>query len=159
MNAPTTSSAPRLAPAQLRAWRCFLEAHAAVVDVLERELRDEEDLPLSWYDVLVHLSEAEDRALRMQELAEAILLSRSGLTRLIDRMEGEGLVERQACPTDRRGTLARLTDLGAERLRRTAPTHARGVQRHFADHLSEDEVEVLARALGRITDALEPQLG
>lgn len=154
MNAPAATSVSRLAPAQLRAWRCFLEAHAGVVEVLERELREQEDLPLAWYDVLVHLSEAEDRALRMQELAEAVLLSRSGLTRLIDRMEGDGLVERRACPTDRRGTLARLTDLGLERLRRTAPTHARGVQRHFVDHLTDDEVEVLGRALGRISDAL-----
>lgn len=143
----------QLSPEQLRAWRSFLEAHAAVLDVLERELRAEEDLPLTWYDVLVHLNEAEDRSLRMQELADAVLLSKSGLTRLVDRMEKAGLVERAACASDRRGTFARLTDDGLQRLRSTAPTHARGVREHFVGHLDEAEVQVLADALERVARA------
>jgi DNA-binding MarR family transcriptional regulator len=153
MDTTTASSPEGLTPAQLRAWRSFLEAHAAVVDVLERELRAEEDLPLSWYDVLVQLSEAASRSLRMQELAERVLLSKSGLTRLVDRMEHAGLVERAACEQDRRGTYARLTDAGLQRLQATTPTHVRGVREHFAQHLEDHEADLLANALGRVAGA------
>lgn len=135
---------------QLAAWRAFLEAHAQLVDVLARELKDEQDLPLSWYDVLVHLSEAPDRSLRMQELAEAVLLSKSGLTRLVDRMQRAGLVERAACPSDRRGTFARLTDHGMQVLRDAAPTHVRGVEHHFASHLDDEEAALLERLMRRM---------
>ena len=141
---------PEVAPAQLAAWRTFLEAYSRTLDVLSRELRDEEGLPLTWYDVLVQLSEATDNRLRMQELADAVLLSKSGLTRLIDRMEGEGLVTRYACPVDRRGTFAELTDAGRRRLRETAPTHLRGVQEHFARFLDDEEAAQLQRLLARV---------
>ncbi len=137
---------------EMAAWRSFLEAHRRVTDVLESELRAQEDLPLAWYDVLVQLSESPTRALRMQELADAILLSKSGLTRLVDRMEGEGLVERRPCPDDRRGIEAVLTDAGLERLRGAAPTHVAGVRSHFADLLRPGEAAVLAQALNRIAD-------
>jgi DNA-binding MarR family transcriptional regulator len=147
---PTLTPVPA---AQLRAWRAFLEAHARTTEVLARELRDEEELPLAWYDVLVHLHEAEGRRLRMQELASEVLLSKSGLTRLIDRMEQAGLVRRAACSEDRRGTFAELTDAGRETLRRTAPTHLRGVAEHFAAYLDDDEAAVLERLLRRIADA------
>lgn len=140
---------------KLEAWRAFLTAHARVVDVLERELREREQLPLTWYDVLVQLSEAEGHRLRMQELATRILLSKSGLTRLIDRMERAGYVERSPCEDDRRGTWATMTDAGYERIRRTAPTHLGGVREHFADHLSDDETAHLTAALTRIVAALE----
>jgi hypothetical protein len=83
----TTPTRDIVPPAQLGAWVAFLEAHARVFELLERELRDEEELHLTWYDVMVHLSAAPDRRLRMQELADAILLSKSGLTRLVDRMD------------------------------------------------------------------------
>lgn len=146
----TITSVP---PAQLAAWRAFLEAHAHTTEILSRELKAEEDLPLSWYDVLVHLNEADDHQLRMQELADRILLSKSGLTRLIDRMEREGLVLRSACPSDRRGTYAELTPHGLETLRRSAPTHLRGVRDHFASLLTEEEAEVLESALDRIAAA------
>ncbi|MDX1658381.1 MAG: MarR family transcriptional regulator [Nitriliruptorales bacterium] len=139
----------------LRAWRRFLEAHAALIDVLETELRQHEDLPLSWYDVLVQLAEATDERLRMQELADAVLLSKSGLTRLVDRMESEGLVERQACKTDRRGTWAVLTRRGRDRLRDAAPAHLDGVARHFARHLSEAEAATLAEVLERVVESLD----
>jgi DNA-binding MarR family transcriptional regulator len=132
------------------AWRAFLEAHARVTARLERELRDEQGLPLTWYDVLVQLHEADGHQLRMQELADAVLLSKSGLTRLVDRMERAGLVRRAACPSDRRGTFAELTAEGLRTLRRTAPTHLRGVGEHFSQHLDETEAEVLAQALRRI---------
>jgi DNA-binding MarR family transcriptional regulator len=150
LSKPSGSSRSPVAPTHLAAWRAFLEAHARVTEVLGRELREHEDLPLAWYDVLVQLSETPDRRRRMQELADAVLLSKSGLTRLVDRMEQQGLVRRVECPTDRRGTLAELTDAGYERLASTAPTHLDGVRRHFTDLLDDEEAEVLGRALDRI---------
>jgi DNA-binding MarR family transcriptional regulator len=143
---------PRIPAERLAAWRAFLEAYARVTEVLTRELRDEESLPLTWYDVLVHLREAEGQRLRMQELADAVLLSKSGLTRLVDRMENEGLVRRAACDDDRRGTFAELTEQGFETLRRTAPTHMRGVDEHFTSLLDDEEAAVLERALRRIAE-------
>lgn len=134
----------------LAAWRAFLEAHARVSEVLARELREAEDLPLSWYDVMVQLSEAEDHELRMQELADAVLLSKSGLTRLVDRMEAAGLVRRRRCPDDRRGTLAQLTEQGYGRLAETAPTHLQGIREHFVDLLSDEEARVLETVLARV---------
>jgi DNA-binding MarR family transcriptional regulator len=146
------SATPKLPPEKMAAWRAFLEAHARITDVLARELREEESLPLAWYDVLVQLQEAPDHRLRMQELAEAVLLSKSGLTRLVDRMEREGLVRRSACPDDRRGILAELTDTGLATLRRTSTTHLRGVDAHFASHLTGEEATELAAILRRLTD-------
>lgn len=140
---------------RLRAWRRFLEAHAALLSVLEQELEERQDLPLSWYDVLVHLAEAEDERLRMQDLADAVLLSKSGLTRLIDRMESDGLVERMACKTDRRGTFAVLTDRGRQTLRDAAPDHLDGVAQHFGRHLSEDEAATIEAAMTRILTSLD----
>ncbi len=140
-------------PAQLAAWRAFLEAHALTVDNLARELRELEDLPLAWYDVLVQLQEAPDARLRMQELADAVLLSKSGVTRLVDRMEHAGLVERSRCTDDRRGTFARLTSAGRQRLRETAPTHLRGVAEHFASLLDDEEAAALERLLLKIVAA------
>lgn len=147
----TTRSSRRLDPERLGAWRAFLEAHARIVDVLTEELREGTGLPLTWYDVLVQLSEAPGHQLRMQELAGAILLSKSGLTRLVDRLEAEGYVERVACDDDRRGTFARLTDEGLATLRRCAPVHVDGVVRHFAAHIGDDEAAVLRRVLERLS--------
>ena len=141
---------PGLTDLEMAAWRAFLEAHRRVVDVLEAELREDESLPLSWYDVLVQLSESPTRSLRMQELADAVLLSKSGLTRLIDRMQSEGLVERRPCEDDGRGIEAVLTEQGMDRLRGAAPTHVAGVRAHFADLLRPGEAAVLAQALSRI---------
>ena len=138
---------------EFAAWRGFLEAHRRVMDVLEQELRRDAELPLSWYDVLVQLSEAEDGSLRMQELAHAVLLSKSGLSRLVDRMESAGLVERRPDPLDGRGVIAALTDAGRTRLRDAAPTHLRGVREHFVDLLQTGEAAVLGRALTRIAQA------
>lgn len=153
MSAPPPPTVDAVPAPQLRAWRAFLEAHAHTTERLARELRDEEELPLAWYDVLVHLDEAEGHRLRMQELADGVLVSKSGLTRLVDRMEHDGLVRRMRCPEDRRGTYAELTDEGRAALRRTAPTHLRGVAEHFAAHLDAEEAEVLERLLRRIADA------
>ncbi|MFP4636630.1 MAG: MarR family winged helix-turn-helix transcriptional regulator [Nitriliruptoraceae bacterium] len=149
----TTDAQAQIPAAQLAAWRAFLEAHARTVEVLSHELRAETELPLTWYDVLVQLSEADGGRLRMQELADAVLLSKSGLTRLIDRMEREGLVRRSRCSDDRRGTFAELTDAGWQRLRDAAPTHLRGVREHFADLLDDAEAAELERLLHRIATA------
>ena len=145
--APLTRHDPRL-----DAWRAFLRAHARVIRKLERELHDEERLALTDYDVLVQLSRAEDRRMRMSELADGLLLSRSGATRLVDRLVADGLVERVMCDTDRRGQWASLTDAGHERLRHATPAHLRGVDEHFLARLSADDIADLERILARIAD-------
>jgi DNA-binding MarR family transcriptional regulator len=146
---PITRAMTRHDP-RLGAWRAFLRAHASVMRQLEHELADEHDLALTDYDVLVQLSVAPDRQQRMSELADSLLLSRSGVTRLIDRLVAERLVQRVSCDTDRRGQWAQLTDAGLERLRRATPTHLRGVAEHFLDHLSAEDLASLERTLGRI---------
>ncbi|HEX3607228.1 MAG TPA: MarR family transcriptional regulator [Candidatus Dormibacteraeota bacterium] len=137
-------------PERLAAWRLLLEAHATVVDRLGRELEAETGLPLTWYDVLVQLNAAPQGRLRMRDLARAVLLSRSGLTRLVDRMETAGLVCREAHDSDGRGANALLTVAGRSALRRAAPVHLRGIDEHFARHLEAAEVAVLRTALDRV---------
>lgn len=148
-----------LSAVESTAWRTFLRAHAQVVRRLEHDLLAAHDLPLASYDVLVQLSEAPGHRLRMTELAERVLLSRSGLTRLVDRLQREGLVCRQACPSDARGTHAVLTDVGLDRLRAAWPTHLRGVAEHVTDRLSADELTTLSALLGRLVTAPAPALG
>ena len=135
---------------RLGAWRAFLRAHARLVRDLERELQAEQGMALTDYDVLVQLSAADERRLRMSELANQLLLSRSGVTRLVDRLVAEGLVERVTCESDRRGQWASLTDSGYERLRRASPTHLRGVAEHFLNRLPPDDLAALERMLDRV---------
>ncbi len=139
-----------LSAAELSAWRTFLRAHATVTRRLEAELVSEHELPLASYDVLVQLSEAPDRRLRMTELADRVLLSRSGLTRLADRLERDGLITRAACPSDARGTLAVLTDAGLDKLRTAWATHRRGVAEHVTGKLTPAEVVQLGALLGKL---------
>jgi DNA-binding MarR family transcriptional regulator len=139
------SSDPRL-----DAWRTLLTAHAEIVDLLAAELREEHHLPLSWYEVLLHLRETDDGRLRMHELAESLLLSRSAATRFVERMEHAGLVERKACEDDGRGTFVVMTAHGRETFRRAAPTHLEGIRRHFSDRLTDEEAGVIAAALRRV---------
>lgn len=138
----------------MRAWHAFLVAHARITAQLSAELEHETGLPLTWYDVLVQLSEAPAARLRMTDLAAAVLLSKSGLTRLVDRMCAAGLVTRCSDPADGRGTYVELTQAGDHRLREAAPVHLRGVQQHFGEYIRTDEAEVLERALGRALDSL-----
>ena len=140
----------------LAAWRAFLRAHAKVVDRLDHELQTEQDLPLTWYEVLFHLERAPEHRLRLSDLASRLLLSRSGITRLVDRMVAAGAIERQACPTDRRGAFAALTPDGLSRLRRARPVHLRGIEEHFARHLRPEEVDVVRAALERVVAAAPP---
>jgi DNA-binding MarR family transcriptional regulator len=142
-----------LDPPRMAAWRMLLEAHRGLIDRLETELQDAKGLALSWYDVLVNLSEA-DRRLRMTELAERVVLSQSGLSRLVDRMAQAGLVERERCDTDRRGTWVVLTNRGRAVLEDAAPLHLQGVQEHFGANLTDEEAQVVARALAKVSKAV-----
>ncbi len=153
MSAPAVPQRDGLAPAEQETWRRFLRAHTLVLRRLERDLVAGHGLPLASYDVLVQLSEAPERQLRMTELAERVLLSRSGLTRLVDRLEREGLVERRACPSDARGTLAALTDRGIDRLRTAWPTHLDGVVESFVGRYTAEELSTLGALLGRLVEA------
>ena len=141
------ADAPSPADPRLRAWIAFLQAHAAVTRRLEAELQAEQALSLADYDALVQLTIAPDRRLRMSELADRVVLSRSGVSRLVDRLEGQGLVARRACPTDARGSWAELTAVGLDRLRAAAPVHLRGVDAHFLAHIDEGDREVIVAAL------------
>jgi len=143
------SDAP-LSARELAAWRGFLRTHGVLVARLDQELRAEHGMPLAAYDVLVQLHTAANRRLRMRELADAVLLSRSGLTRLVDRLVEQGLVAREPCPDDARGSFAVLTRSGARALREARPTHLAGVRRLFLAPLSAEQQEGLAEAWNRI---------
>lgn len=140
----------RLSDTELAAWRGLLRVHSALVRDLDAELELRHRLPLTWYEVLMTLDRAPHMQMRMSELADSVLLSRSGCTRLVDRLEREGFVERGECPGDARGSLAGLTTLGRHRLLEARPTHLEGVRRRFVDHLSEGELEGLAEVWDRV---------
>jgi DNA-binding MarR family transcriptional regulator len=138
------------------AWRALITAHAAALERIERELGEAGLPPLGWYDVLLELSVAPGRRLRMHELARAVVLSRSGLTRLVDRLEKAGLLRREPDPEDGRGSFAVLTDGGARMREKMWPVYAKGIAEHFGAHISDEEAEVLTRALRRVRDATGP---
>lgn len=143
----TNSSGGRIPGDVLDVWIAFLRAHAQLVRVLDAELVAEHGMPLSTYDVLVQLAGAPGRRLRMTELAEAVVISPSGITRLVDRLVRQGLVERRTAEADARGTYAVLTDSGLRRFRAAHKTHLAGVKRLFADRLSDGQLRDLAHAL------------
>ncbi|MDH3307409.1 MAG: MarR family transcriptional regulator [Acidimicrobiia bacterium] len=148
-----------IGPSQMNAWRAFLESHAFVLRRLERELADETGLPLTWYDVLFQLKEHGGR-IRIGELAEELLVSRSATTRFVDRLERSQLITREPCAEDRRGTWVVLTDDGLAALRSAAPVHLRGVQRYFSEQLTGEEAEALAGLLGKLVQpARQPAAG
>ena len=134
-------------------WRQLLCVETHLEERLDLELREGHNLTLAEYGVLVNLSEAGPLGLRMSDLADRLLLSRSGLTRRIDSMVRAGLVERRSCPADGRGSFASLTETGAARLVEAAPTHVAGVRRYLIDALGGD-LSALASGLARIQDAL-----
>ena len=140
---------------QLAAWRAFLRAHGTMLRRIARDL-DEADLPpLSWYDVLACLRDAPDKRLRQVEIAEQVLLSNSGLSRLIDRMEKVEVVRRTSCATDRRSYNVELTSHGEEMLQRMWPVYARGVAEDFLPALGEDPCEIrrVLDAVGQSCDS------
>jgi len=144
-----------LKPNELQVWRSFLRAHARVTRALEVELLATQRLSLASYDVLVQLAEAPDRRLRMTELADAVLLSRSGVTRLVDRLERDGLVQRAPVDSDGRGVVAVLTSRGLDRLRAATGSHLSGVVRHFAEVLGAEQLEPLGEACERIVQGVD----
>ena len=155
-------SRTRLDPLELDAWRGLLRLHAALIKELDAQLEREHGLGLSSYEVLLHLEAAPERRLRMSDLAESVLLSRSGLTRLVDRLERDGLLERAQCASDARGFFAVLTPRGRQVLRRAAPTHLAGVRDRFLSQFSEDELRQLVSFWERILPTLpggEPEIG
>jgi DNA-binding MarR family transcriptional regulator len=140
-----------LSKAHNLAWRKFLTAHVILIEQIEQDLAQAKLPPLSWYDVLFALSEASDRKLRLHELAQAVLLSRSNLTRLVDRLEVAGLIERESCEIDRRGAFATITLEGIAMLDRMWSVYGRGIERYFACHLDPTEVKLLVKILDRMT--------
>jgi DNA-binding MarR family transcriptional regulator len=138
---------------EIRAWGGFLRTHARIVRELDQELRDAHGMPLGTFDVLINLALAPEDMLRMRDLADAIVLSRSGLTRLVDRLVREGLLERRRCGEDARGAWAVLTPAGKRALTKAAPTHFDGVRRRFLSALDGKEQE----RLGDVWDKIRSQ--
>jgi DNA-binding MarR family transcriptional regulator len=139
-----------LTPQELGAWRGLLRVHSALVKAFDAELLAGHDLPLTSYEVLINLQAAPGHRRRMAELAEGVLLSRSGMTRLVDRLERDGLIERDACTEDGRGMFAVLTDKGEDLLTRARRTHLDGVRERFLQHFDRDELEQLAGGWNRV---------
>jgi DNA-binding MarR family transcriptional regulator len=139
----------------LRAWRLFFESGLALVDVLDAELEQEAGIPMRWYDILVQLEETPE-GIPMNALAERILYSKSGFTRVVDRMEEAGLVRRVRPKNDRRSILVVLTEKGNETKEHARRIHRDGIARHFASHLSDADVRALTRGLQKISDHVRP---
>jgi len=139
-----------LSPEQQVHWRAYLLGVARLNEALNRQLERDSGLSLSEYEILVRLSEAEGRTLRMSDLALALMHSRSRLTHTVGRLESQGLVERRSCSDDRRGVNCTMTDSGYDLLVRTAPGHVRAVREHLVDRLTEDELRALGRAMAKV---------
>jgi DNA-binding MarR family transcriptional regulator len=154
----STATAIKIAPCEqetltegeLRAWRGLLRAHACLAKRLDAELESAHGLPMTSYEVLHRLQEASSGRMRMCDLAEQAQLSRSGLTRLVDRLERDGLLERCSCAHDARGSYACLTEPGRERLEAARVTHLAVVREHFFSHFAESELGTLADMWERI---------
>lgn len=149
------SSLSSPSPDRLRCWRLFFESAMALLDILDTELQDAVGIPQRWYDVLVHTEESPD-GVQMTELADRILYSKSGFTRVIDRMEEADLVRRVRPPNDRRSILVLPTEKGTEMLQRARRHHRDGIGRHFSEHLSDTDVKALTRALEKISAHARP---
>jgi DNA-binding MarR family transcriptional regulator len=139
-----------LAPEELGAWRGLLRVHSALVKGLDAELLAAHSLPLTSYEVLINLQAAPGRRRRMAELAEGVLLSRSGMTRLVDRLERDGLLERDPCTDDGRGTYAVLTEKGEALLDDARRTHLDGIRERFLRHFRPEELRTLAGLWDRV---------
>jgi DNA-binding MarR family transcriptional regulator len=148
--APAPPERALLTDEQIGTWRALVAVHARLSVQLEADLVAEHGLPLVEYEVLVQLLDAPDRRLRMTELADRVVLSRSGITRLVDRMEREGLVERAVCDEDGRGTYAVLTDGGTARLRQASGTYFRGLRTYLVDRADGRDVTTLRDVLDAV---------
>ncbi|MFI7574692.1 MarR family winged helix-turn-helix transcriptional regulator [Micromonospora sp. NPDC049497] len=143
-----------LDPDEQRTWRAFLTASRGLMETLDRELQRDAGMPHAYYEILVRLSEAPDRRLRMSDLAQVSGSSRSRLSHAVSRLEAAGWVRREDCPTDRRGQVALLTDAGFATLAAAAPGHVEGVRRHLFDALSPAQVDQLRRISEALVDHL-----
>jgi DNA-binding MarR family transcriptional regulator len=132
------------------AWGALLRTHADLVPALDRTLRAQTGLPLAWYDVLLELAAADDGRLRMSELADRAVLSRTRISRIVDELVGAGLVSRVRNPDDARSSLATITTEGRRRFEMAAPDYLSQIEKQFATGLSDDELRTIARALGRV---------
>ncbi len=149
----TTTSPARLDGTALAAWRSYLQSHASILRAMDAELVATHGLTTRDYEALLYLAQAPDRKLPMSALAERTMLTRSGITRLVDGLVASGLIERVACPDDARVCYARLTDTGYRDLRRAGATHVESVRRLFLGYFSAEELEDLAGFLGRLPGA------
>lgn len=147
------SAGARLSGRELAAWRGMLRVHTEVTQSLDAELRAQHGITLTGYEVLLFLEEAEGRRMRMTDLASRVLLTRSGITRSVDRLVKQGLVTRAAAETDGRGLYAELTDSGAELLEAAGRTHRAGIRREYLDHLSAAEQTTLGDVWSRLGGA------
>ncbi len=147
---------PELPESHLEAWRKYYSSFWRIYAAIETDLAAAGLPSLSWYDALYELYLAPERHLRMSELARSALLSRSGLTRLVDKLEKEGLIHRKACPTDGRVQHAELTPKGVEVLRKIWPVYRAGIAKYFGTHLSNAEAKQLAALFARVGGAMEP---
>ena len=137
----------------LDAWRSYLQSHASIVRVLDAELAADHGITSRDYEALLYLSQEPDRRLAMSALAERTMLTRSGITRLVDGLVNAGLIERVSCPSDARVSYAKLTDLGYDKLRAAGCSHVRSIHRLFLEHFSPEEVDQLAGLLSRLPGA------
>jgi DNA-binding MarR family transcriptional regulator len=148
----TSLPSARISPEELAVWKMLLRAQVQISRNLHNELVAGHDLALGSYDVLQNLAEQPDGRLRMNDLADRVLLSRSGLTRLVDRLQREGLVRRESCASDARGLFAVLTNRGRIRLREATATHQQGVREHLLGRLDKDELSQFGAILARLSD-------
>ncbi|MGW7049319.1 MarR family winged helix-turn-helix transcriptional regulator [Streptomyces avermitilis] len=144
-----------LTPEEQRAWRAYLAASSLLEDAIDRQLQQEAGLPHLYYSILANLSEAPDRRLRMTDLAEKLKITRSRLTYAVTRLEKDGSVCREGCPSDRRGSIAALTDAGMAVLERTAPGHVATVAASVFDHLAPEQVEQLETICAAIARTIQ----
>lgn len=135
---------------QLQAWRALLLAHNAAVRAIEADVQRHGRVPLTWYDVLLELNAAGERGLRMQQVADRVVLSRTRVSRLVDEMVQAGLVRKLPDDQDKRVSWAAITEDGGRALRETAPVYLRSIQRHFSAHLTDEEAQVVAAALAKV---------
>ncbi len=141
----------------LHAWKGLLIAHAALLETINREMISKGFVALDWYDVLLALEEAPQNKLKMSELADQVLLSKSGLTRLLDKMTAAGLIERKACTADRRVAYASLTPKGLRAREEGWPTYREAIHQHFASHMTAQEAKIVGDVLLRFTGRFRPR--
>lgn len=154
----TQANTTSLSEHELAAWRGMLEVHARVTQQLDAQLHAEHGLSFSAYEVLMFLNDAPEHCMRMSEIAQRVLLSRSGCTRLVDRLVDQGYLTRCAATTDGRGRSAQLTDAGLQKIKAARATHHAGIRRFFLDHLTTTDQIALGDIWTRFRAASEPML-